>query len=304
MKFILLNFLRCEIQNILLPPKIDFKLLPCNIGCKRKLEKVDYSCFFHHSINCFQLMNIINFILHSPTILEHNGQNIVPAVMSTPAVKQVADACFISPITSENATSTNNENIQKKAEVKAKKAPNECPVTVSINWTDRTKVNVLKPELSSLGKMLCRGTMKQIARAAWKCEQVRTHLFAEVAKQIHKECIIMCAKGSNKETKKRTDSCLRKTSKESIIAFSFDELINELKERAPLLTLVLKTAALRKLDGEEKWKQSVGVAAAICLRNRSKNMTALQLLISIIIRHSGFVVSKVFHNYLIFIQYK
>ncbi len=150
---------------------------------------------------------------------------------------------------------------------------------------------MLKPELSSLGKMLCRGTIKQIVRAAWKCEQVRAHLFTEVAKQIHKECIIMCAKGSKKETKKRKDSCLRKTNKESIVAFSFDQLITELKERAPLLTLVLKTAALRKLDVEDKWKQSVGVAAAICLRNRSRNMTALQLMISIMIRHSGFVVS-------------
>lgn len=168
--------------------------------------------------------------------------------------------------------------------------PSECPVTVSIKWDDRTKTKILPPELSAIGKMLCRGTKEQIARATWQCNEVRKHIYEEVVKQIHKECVAMCVKGTNKEKKKRKDSCLRRTDKESIINFSFDNLIQELQERAPLFLLVLKTAALKVKDDEEKWKQSVGVAAAVCLRNRSRNMIALQLMIAIINRHSGFMV--------------
>lgn len=168
--------------------------------------------------------------------------------------------------------------------------PSECPVTVSITWADRTKTRVLPPELSAIGKMLCRGTKQQIARATWKCDEVRQHLYEEVVKQIHKECVAMCVKGTNKEKKKRKDSCLRRTDKESIINFSFDNLILEFHERAPLFLLVLKTASLKANDHEEKWKPSVGVAAAVCLRNRSRNMIAVQLLIAIINRHSGFMV--------------
>ena len=40
----------------------------------------------------------------------------------------------------------------------------------------------------------------------------------------------------------------------------------------------------------EKWKAAITVAAAVCLRNRCRNMIAL--LIAIPNRHSGFMVSK------------
>lgn len=169
--------------------------------------------------------------------------------------------------------------------------PSECPVTVSVKWSDRTKVSELKPQLSSLGKMLCRGTTKQIARAAWNCEVLQQYFYAEVAKQINKECIAMCIKENGKETKKGKESCLRKTDQKSIAEFTFDSLIKEVEERAPLLFTVMKTAASKGREDEVKWKPSVCMAAAVCLRNRSQNMIAMQLLIALIIRHSGFVVS-------------
>ena len=75
---------------------------------------------------------------------------------------------------------------------KPKLNPSECPVTVSIKWADRTKTKVLRPELSAVGKMLCRGTKNQIARAACQCDTTRKHLYEEVVKQIHKECFAMC----------------------------------------------------------------------------------------------------------------
>ena len=41
-------------------------------------------------------------------------------------------------------------------------------VHVTVEWPSRTKVNTLHEGLESLGKMLCRGTYKQIAGAVWK----------------------------------------------------------------------------------------------------------------------------------------
>ena len=58
---------------------------------------------------------------------------------------------------------------------------------------------------------------------------------------------------------------------------SFDMLVEELRNCAPLLLLVLKTAAFNAKDEDEKWKASISVAAAVCLRNRCWSMIGLQL---------------------------
>jgi hypothetical protein len=175
--------------------------------------------------------------------------------------------------------------------VREKRNPSDCDVVVTIDWEDRTKRKVLPPELSSLGKMLCRGTKKQIARAAWQCKAIRSDLYADIVKEIHKESVMMCVKENTKVKKRRDNSCLQKTDKESMSNFSFDTLIKELEERAPLLLLVLKTAAFNARDENENWKATITVAAAICLRNRCHNMIAFQLLIAILNRHSGFMVT-------------
>ena len=71
---------------------------------------------------------------------------------------------------------------------------NEAQAIVTIDWKDRIRRNVLPPELSSFGKMFCRGTKKQIARAAWQCLAIRSESFAEIVKEIHKESVMMCVK--------------------------------------------------------------------------------------------------------------
>ena len=144
--------------------------------------------------------------------------------------------------------------------------------------------------------MLCHGQKKQIARAAWHCHEIRVHLCVEVAKQIHKQCVAMCVRGAEKKTKRRKDSGHRRTDKKSILDFKFDNLVVELGERAPLLLLVLKTASLQVNNGEERWIPAVCIAAATCLRNVSRNMIALKLIIALINHHSGFMVGR---NYIL-----
>ena len=70
-----------------------------------------------------------------------------------------------------------------------------CKVTIQIHWPSKLRVKELDKEMSSLGKMLCRGTYKQIARAAWRCKKLQQHFLAEIAREIHKECSELCKKG-------------------------------------------------------------------------------------------------------------
>lgn len=89
---------------------------------------------------------------------------------------------------------------------------------------------------------------------------------------------------------------LRKTSKEEIVKFSFADFEGELSRRAALFDAVLKTASKGK-EGQQKgsfWLPTVCMAAAVCMKNRSHHMTAVQLIVSIILKHSGVSVSL--HN--------
>ena len=60
----------------------------------------------------------------------------------------------------EPANQLASPTLDERINVKEKRSPSDCDVVVTIDWEDRTKRKVLPPELSSLGKMLCRGTKK------------------------------------------------------------------------------------------------------------------------------------------------
>ena len=192
----------------------------------------------------------------------------------------------ISPVKSDNSAPSNQP-------------ASECEVIVQINWPTGIRKKVLPKELSSLGKMLCRGTYKQIARAAWKCKELQKDFLVLIGKQIHKECSNMCRKvgatGNKKDKKKLHVSCLGRTDKDNILQFSFEKLSKELEDKAPLFQLVLKAASLRTQDTSNRAIQSIGVAAAVCLKSRSKNMIALQLILAIINNLSGFMVINIFY---------
>ncbi len=110
-------------------------------------------------------------------------------------------------------------------------------VKVIVNWPSKTKVNKLDESLESLGKMLCRGTYKQIAAGVWKSAILKKHCQQLFLKDVDKEeCRTLCSSKSG--------SCLRCPTcptKNQIEEFSFDTLIKELKTNAPLLSGVLWT---------------------------------------------------------------
>eukprot|EP00794_Sanderia_malayensis_P008410 gene8410-9308_t len=157
----------------------------------------------------------------------------------------------------------------------------ETKVFVRAEWCSGAREKQLPSGLCALGKMLVRGTLKQIAHAAWSSTCLKEFILKDLLKSVHHECAAICSR--------KNPSILRKTKKEQITEFSFDNLEQELAEKTPILNAVLKTASMRKLgeDNTLSWIPSVCMAAAICMKNRSHHMTALQLLVSIILKHGG-----------------
>jgi hypothetical protein len=155
-------------------------------------------------------------------------------------------------------------------------------VNVKVSWPSKTLEKTLHPELESLGKMLVRGTFKQIANAAWNSKEIRKHLTVNVLKQIDKECSSLCSR--------KDPSCLRSPSKHKMLDFSFEKENEELQERAPLFSSVLVASGCNRTD-KSSWILAVGMAASVLLRNRSPYMNAVQLMLGIFLYHSNWAVS-------------
>ena len=162
--------------------------------------------------------------------------------------------------------------------------PARTSVNVRVSWPSKTVEKQLHPDLESLGKMLVRGTYKQIANAAWNSKQIRKHLTVNVLKQIDKECSNICSR--------KNPSCLRSPSKQKMLDFSFEKENEELEERAPLFYSVLVAGGCnRKKTDKSSWIPAVGMAASVLLRNRSPYMNAVQLMLGIFLYHSNWAVS-------------
>ena len=158
-------------------------------------------------------------------------------------------------------------------------------VNVNVHWESKDSSRNLPDDLEPLGKMLCRGTYAQIARAAWRCNRIKEQIITLFLKDIDRECASICSK--------KKPSILRQTNRKSMTDFSLEKLHEELKVRTPLLRSVLYVACFRKSNLERNqmyWMPALCMALSICLKNRSPYMTVLQLLNTLLIYHSGFMV--------------
>ena len=155
-------------------------------------------------------------------------------------------------------------------------------VSVRVKWPSKPDKEWKLPEsLESLGKMLVCGTYKQIADAAWKNDAIRQELIELMARDVDKECTQLCSK--------KDPSFLRKTDKESILSFTMKKVYEGLKVKAPLLHCLLAAASTNRRSRSKAPQTEVlhvgtAMAAAICLHNRYKFMSAVLLLITIFLR--------------------
>ena len=107
-------------------------------------------------------------------------------------------------------------------------------------------------------------------------------------KEIDKECSGIVSR--------KKPFLLRKTSAADMKELTFQKVCFELKEHSPLFYSVLMTAAIlsggRKGNANvQKWLSSVAVAGLVLLKQRCQNMNAVQLMITTLIKYTGFHVS-------------
>ena len=183
------------------------------------------------------------------------------------------------PVSELQSTATTEHDLIDCTTDKKKKVE----VTVTAKWPSKVERKNLPEDLTSLGKTLVRGTYKQIANAVWKNEKIKKEMQL-VKKEVERECTHLCSK--------KNPSCLRKTDKEDMLDFSMEKLCSEVEDRAAMLHTVLSAAAINRRSRAETETPAarfgaVGMAAAVCLRNRSRYMIAVQFLITNFLYHSN-----------------
>ena len=161
-------------------------------------------------------------------------------------------------------------------------------VSIKFQWLNSQKERGLPDDMQSLGKMLVRGIYTQIANAAWKSAALRDQLQILALKQIDSECNGLCLT--------KQPSCLKSPDKDKLLDFSFEKFNEQLEERAPFTHAILETACVnrRNYHVRGKWVPTVGMAASILLRNRSSRINAVQLMLSIFLYHSSWLVGLFF----------
>lgn len=136
---------------------------------------------------------------------------------------------------------------------------------------------------------MLRGTWKEIASAAFRVKELRNELVKCMLKQLTIEC---CDIVSSK-----APSLLRKTSAKDIRSMSLKNVCEELRNRTPLLYSTLMTIAIPKRSIQNKhldWLPSVAMAGAVLLKQRSRMMNSVQLMLMLILKYSGHQVCSIY----------
>ena len=90
--------------------------------------------------------------------------------------------CLESPIKANQAT------------IERIKEQDKTNVFVKVQWPSKDRERKLPPDLESIGKMLVRGTYKQIANAIWRNMKLKRELLLNVMKDVDKECANLCSR--------------------------------------------------------------------------------------------------------------
>ena len=154
-----------------------------------------------------------------------------------------------------------------------------------MSWPSQTRRRNLIGELQPLGKALVRGTFSQIANAAYKCKHIRKELQNCVLQDLRKEMVDLCSR--------KTPSKCRSCSPNDMRNLTVEDICLEWSTRAPIFYSFLMAAGVPSRRANTipvKTLPSVAVAGSVLLRERCKEMNALQHLISMIIKFSSYQV--------------
>lgn len=115
-------------------------------------------------------------------------------------------------------------------------------------------------------------------------DQLKAELLKLSLKEICKES---CSLVSSKHP-----SVLRSVNVSNMAVLSLEKICQELRDRAPLIYSFMMTIAVPRRSVKEQVQRlpSIAAAASILLKERSRFMNGFQLILTMIIRHTGFQV--------------
>ncbi len=114
------------------------------------------------------------------------------------------------------------------------------------------------------------------ARKLMKLPQLQRAILKEVLQVVNYECECLCKVVPQ-------PSPLRLRSTNQLTHFSWQLLVDELREKAPVLTAILTSAARPTASKKEPSKNIITAAASILLKGRSKRMTTIPTLVAAIL---------------------
>jgi hypothetical protein len=153
---------------------------------------------------------------------------------------------------------------------------------VEVVWPSETRGRKLSAEMESIGKALLRGIYKQIAHKIWQNKCLKMEIMKYVGKAVAAECREL------RSTKCKTIA--RHSSSDDMMKFNPEAFFHEWMNKAPIFYSVLLSSALserRKDVNTVTWLPSIAMAGSVLLRERSRGMDAMQLLVTTIIRSSA-----------------
>ena len=134
------------------------------------------------------------------------------------------------------------------------------------------------------------GTYQQMAHNIWQHKIIKVELMKYVIRARAAECAELCST--------KNISMARRCGSEDMLKFQPEALCQEWMEKAPLFYSIILSCALstrRKDTKTVTWLRSVAMAGSILLRERSRGMDAMQLLVTTIIKSSDSQVNLLGH---------
>ncbi len=143
-------------------------------------------------------------------------------------------------------------------------------------------ISFLSRSLKKIGRSVGRKNPSAIARQVMSHPKIRREIVKVMGKVIRKDMLQVCSKS--------TPSLLRNRSPEALKSFCWTDLVEELKERAPVFSQILTECVTRRQRKRSKEGKSysirdsavIGVCAAVLLRHRNQNLNLFQRLVSVL----------------------
>eukprot|EP00112_Aurelia_sp_Birch-Aquarium-sp1_P026280 Seg9236.1 transcript_id=Seg9236.1/GoldUCD/mRNA.D3Y31 product="hypothetical protein" protein_id=Seg9236.1/GoldUCD/D3Y31 len=140
----------------------------------------------------------------------HHEESTVPeattsSISFSEGISQEPRNLASAPVSTKRPSIVIVEGGKKNSEPEACKENANISTTafIKVIWKSQTRERKLPADLLSLGTMLCRGTYRQIAAAAWRNDKLRGHLVENFLKAVDAECCRLC---SGPRSKKPSDS--------------------------------------------------------------------------------------------------